>query len=102
MNFLSPELIIPFLITLAILTIRQHYNVVWKKVYLPFLITTSVLSVILAFIMLYAAYRMIVKTFFSPTEKTLYCLLIAGLIGLLVWLNISNWQKWKNENQSKK
>lgn len=99
MDFLSPQFIIPFLIVLAVLGVRVHYKTVWKTVHGPFLIIISIFSAALTIIMLYAAYRMAIKTFFSPAEKVLYCLLIIALVGLVIWLNISNWQKWKNENK---
>lgn len=101
-NFLSPQFIIPFLIVLAVLGVRVHYKATWKTVHRPFLVIISILSVALIIIMLYAAYRMAIKTFFSPAEKVLYCLLIVALIGLVIWLNVSNWRKWKNENKHKK
>lgn len=97
MDFLSPQFIIPFLIVLAVLGVRVHYKTVWNHG--PFLIIISIFSAALTIIMLYAAYRMAIKTFFSPAEKVLYCLLIIALVGLVIWLNISNWQKWKNENK---
>lgn len=99
MDYLRPEIILPFFAAFAILAIRKYNKSLWDTIQLPLLIVIGVLSIVLVFIMLFAAYTMIQNRFFSMVEKVLYCFVLAGLIGLFAWLNISNWKKWKSRHK---
>ena len=100
MDFL--RLGIPLLVVISILVMRTYFKKAWGTVQLPIIIVMSILSAFVILVMLYAAYTMLSRTIFSVSEKTFYCLLVAGIIVALAWLNISSWKKWKNEHGHKK
>ncbi len=94
-------LLLPFLFAGAIVILRKYFATLWKHIQLPLTIVLSILSVFVVSIMLYAAYVMVGRAIFSVGEKAIYCLLIAGLIGFFVWLNITNWTKLRAERGSR-
>lgn len=87
------------LLSLTIVILRKCFPAVWATVQFPLVIVLSLLTVVLISVMLYAAYTMLCNTAFSTIEKTLYCILMAGLAVFFVWLNLSNWKKWHNERK---
>lgn len=102
MDSLSPQIVLPFLTAFVIIAWKKYYKTSWERIRCPLLVILSAASIGLASIMLFAAYIMLQNTFFSAGEKVLYCVVIAGLIGFIAWINLTNWKEWKRETKHKK
>ena len=102
MNYLSPQIVLPFLTVFVIIALRKYHQTTWERIRCPLLVILSAASIGLASILIFAAYIMIQNAFFSAGEKVLYCVVIAGLIGFIAWINLTNWKEWKRETKHKK
>lgn len=90
---------LPFVLVAVIFILRTYYKKTWEKVHKPLLIIVSVLSALLSAVMLFAVYTMFRRDLFSAIGKVGYCLLIAGVIGFFVWVNMTSWKKLIDEQQ---
>lgn len=97
MDSQSMLIILPFLTAFSVLLMRTHYEALWKKIQRPFLISLSVGSAVTACLMLLSVCLILGKPRFSPVEKAVYCLGAALVIGLLLWINLAGWKKWRDE-----
>ena len=102
MDYLSPQIVLPFLTAVVIIALKKYHKTLWERIRCPLLVILSAASIGLASILIFAAYIMIQNAFLSAGEKVLYCVVIAGLIGFIAWINLTNWKEWKRETKHKK
>ena len=91
------RIVIPLLAALAILAARRRSPALWVRARLPLLIFLSIGSAVLVVILMVAACVMVQRELFSAAERALYCVVDAGLIGFITWINLSGWRKWHRE-----
>lgn len=93
----SPLFLAPFIAALVVGITRTHNTKAWNKIRVSILIVMGVLSAAVACVMIAAAVTMFSRDIFFLWEKLLYCAVITGMIGLLVWFNISSWKNKGNK-----
>ena len=85
--------VILFLVVFAISAVKRYSPALWERARLPLLIFISIGSAVLILLLIFAACVMVQRDVFSAAEKVLYCMVDAGLVGFISWINFSDWKK---------
>ena len=88
------ELLCVVIVVFAIFAVKRYFPALWERARLSLLIFISIGSAVLILLLIFAACVMVQRDVFSAAEKVLYCMVDAGLVGFISWINFSDWKKW--------